>query len=399
MPKVHVKSSAAARLKRGGMWVFSNEVREQLTSFARGQTVELVGPGGQELGVACMEPNSLIAARRMAPPGTDLDRSYFLSRFRRAIAERTRLVGGDVYRMVFSEADLLPGLIVDRYGGVLALQLLTWGMESLKEEVVGALKDALDPEAIVFCNESDARRDAGLSTENAHLAVKEGIDLTRHLVDIEGLTIRVDFLTSQKTGLFLDQRASYRTVGAVDFSGLRGFDLFCYSGIFGMIALRRGAKHLVFVDSSEPALDMLRDNLERNGFPPPLYEVRRSDVMQFLPSVPERSADFAFVDPPKFIKSRKHYYQGLQGYFLLNREVVRTLRDGGLLFTFSCSHHASPEVFRKKVVDAIEKNGRAASELCTFRQNVDHPVPIASEESLYLKGHLFKIDGEYGGTS
>ncbi|HUZ17408.1 MAG TPA: class I SAM-dependent rRNA methyltransferase [Spirochaetia bacterium] len=389
---VQIKSSAAARIARGGLWVFSNEVREPSQTLDRGQEVELIGPGERPIGVACAEPKSLIAFRLFAPPGQALDGSFFLSRINDALAKRRRLIQGETYRLVFSEADRLPGLIVDRYEQVLAVQLLTWGMERLKGEIVGALKEAVAPEAIVLCNDSEARRELGLPAEDEQLVYSNAVDLRRHVVELAGLSIGIDFMSSQKTGLFLDQAGSYRSVSSYDFDGEKGLDLFCYSGIFGMLALKRGAGHVVFVDSSPSALDLLRDNLRRNTLSEARWEIVHSDVTRYLSGLKSESVDFAFLDPPKFIKSKKYLYQGLQGYFNLNREAVRVLAQGGLLFTFSCSHHAQDEVFRRKVEDAIGKSGRQASLLAHFRQNVDHPVLLPMEESFYLKGYLFRIE-------
>ncbi|HUX21445.1 MAG TPA: RsmD family RNA methyltransferase, partial [Spirochaetia bacterium] len=197
---------------------------------------------------------------------------------------------------------------------------------------------------------------------------------------------------AQKTGLYLDQLQSYRCVAGMDFSGLRGLDLFCYSGIFGMLSIQRGAQRVVFVDSSVPALSQLESNLQRNKIPTDRYDIVRSDVLSFLESCAPEEHDFAFLDPPKFIKSRKSYYQGLQGYYNLNRAGIRVLRDRGLLFTFSCSHHAGEEIFRKKIIDAMQKEGCTARELYRFRQNADHAVLLPMEESFYLKGFLFAIE-------
>ena len=179
---------------------------------------------------------------------------------------------------------------------------------------------------------------------------------------------------------------------ALDFAGLEGSDLFCYSGVFGMLALRRGAKKVHFVDSSAPALALLEQNLLRNGFDTSTYDIKRVDVLSYLAECPSEGQDFVFLDPPKYIRSRKDYYQGLQGYFNLNRSAARALVDGGLLFTFSCSHHANEETFRKKVIDAVNKAGGRARELAHFRQNADHPVLLPMEESFYLKGLLLAVE-------
>jgi 23S rRNA (cytosine1962-C5)-methyltransferase len=296
------------------------------------------------------------------------------------------------YRVVFSEADRLPGLIIDRYGDLLTLQCNTWGIERLKREIIEVLQEIFHPVAIIVRNGGEFRREMGLPTEDERLIFGKKVDVTNYEVNLVGLSLGVDFTTAQKTGLYLDQVHSYRTVAGMDFSGLTGMDLFCYSGIFGMLSLKHGADRVTFVDSSGAALSRLAENLRRNGISKERYDIVRSDVPSYLSDCVPESRGFLFLDPPKFIQSRKSYYKGLQGYFNLNRAAVRSLRDGGFLFTFSCSHHAGEEVFRRKVVDAMQKEACTAREYYHFRQNADHAVLLPMEESFYLKGFLFGID-------
>ncbi len=396
MPRktVRIKSSAAKRIASAGLWIYSNEVLDDLTSFENGELVDVRGPAGSSLGIAGVEPHSLIALRLLAGSGEEPPDGprYFLSRIEAAERARRRFIADPCYRVVFSEADLLPGLVVDRYGGLLVVQLLTWTMERLKGRVVEALQALYAPEGIVVRNDLDLRREQGLPLADERLLRDETLDLRRYRVSLLGFRLFVDLDAPQKTGLFLDQVGSYRAVDAIDFGAMSGADLFCYSGLFGMIALRRGAERVTFVDASQASLDLLEENLEANGVEASRRVIVRSDVLAFLPLQPREANDFLFVDPPKFIPSRKHFYRGLQGYFRLNRSAVETLADGGLLFTFSCSHHAGEELFAGKVRDAIESGGASGYELARFHQYLDHPVHIAMPESAYLKGLLFRIE-------
>ncbi len=391
MKCVTIKGSGARRLRSGGLWVYANEIQDRLPDYQNGELVRVLAPDGTKMGTGYVEPRSLIALRLVARSEETIDRTFLVGRVLEADAARKRLITSSVYRAIFSEADRLPGFVVDRYGDVLSVQLLTWGAELLRGPFVEALREVFGPRAIVIRNENDSRRELGLPTENEYLTFDAAANLERHSVELLGLSLVIDFTNVQKTGLYLDQVATYRTVAGMDFSGLTGADLFCYSGIFGMLAAKRGALRVAFVDSSESALSVLEENLERNGISKERYDIVRSDVLSYLGNSSEASHGFLFVDPPKFIKSRKSYYAGLQGYFNLNRSAVRALADGGLLFTFSCSHHAGETVFRSKVLDAVAKAGCTAREIYHFRQNADHAVLLPMEESFYLKGLLLAI--------
>jgi len=413
---MRVKASAARRIASGSLWVYANEALDRLSDFADGEPVELVAPGGAPLGIGAVEPRSLIAVRvfvragsgglhdreptgRGESPAIDrespaIDRALFLRRVRVAEARRAPFLRDSSYRLIFSESDLLPGIIIDRYHELFVVQLLTWGAERLKPVVVDGLRELYRPRGILVRNDVEQRLGQGLSTEDEVLLDDPTVDLRRYPVTLAGLTLEVDFHDAQKTGLFLDQVPSYHFVDGMSCAGMRGGDLFCYSGLFGMLALARGAEHITFVDSSETALQALERNLAASGIPGDRWRLLREDVLTWLPTVEPASFDLLFVDPPKFIKSRKTYYQGLQGYFNLNRAATAALADGGLLFTYSCSHHAGEEIFRSKVLDAVRKAGASAYELARFRQNVDHPVHLAMPESFYLSGLLLRIDRE-----
>lgn len=403
---MRVKASASRRVAGGSLWVFANEVVDSLAEYAPGEPVELVAPGGGSLGIAAAEPHSLIAARlfarrdelsagrgRAAADGaTPIDRELLRSRLRLADKRRAPHLRESSYRLVFSESDLLPGIIVDRYRELFVIQLLTFGAERLKPLLIDAIRELYRPAAILIRNNVEQRTLQGLSPQDETLLADPKCDLRRYPISLAGLTLEIDFAEAQKTGLFLDQAESYQRVGGMSFQGMRGGDLFCYSGLFGMLALVRGAEGITFVDSSQSALEALERNLALNGLPRERADLVRADVLSWLPGVEPASFDLLFVDPPKFIKSKKSYYQGLQGYFALNRAAAAALADGGLLFTFSCSHHAGEEVFRSKVVDAVRKAGAAGYELARFRQGADHPVHLAMPESFYLKGLLLRID-------
>ncbi len=430
---MRIKASAARRVASGSLWVYANEVLDRLTDFANGEPVELVAPGGASVGIGAVEPRSLIAVRifvrtggeaegdgkrsrdreaaaaQIEAPAIDreaapaqieapaIDFALVLLRMRTAEARRAPFLRDSSYRLIFSESDLLPGVIVDRYRELFVVQLLTWGAERLKALVVDGLRELYRPRGILLRNDVEQRLAQGLPTEDEVLLDDPTVDIRRYPVTVAGLTIEVDFHSAQKTGLFLDQVPSYHFVEGMSFRGMRGGDLFCYSGIFGMLALARGAEHITFVDSSETALSALERNLAASGVPGDRWTLLRADVLAWLPTIAPESFDLLFVDPPKFIKSRKSFFQGLQGYYNLNRAATAALADGGLLLTFSCSHHAGEELFRSKVLDAVRKAGASAYELAHFRQNVDHPVHLAMPESFYLKGLLLRIDRGRGG--
>ncbi len=374
------------RLKAGHPWVFSNEIApfgDKPPRFEPGELVRVTDARGRLLGVGYYNPHTLIAARLVTRELREIDRQFFEERLAAAVRLRERhLPGATACRLVFGEADGLPGLVVDRYGAVLVVRPLTAGMEQLLPVALEALETTLAPEGIVV------RRDAGIrELEGLPLAEPEvrGRVEAPLAIDVNGLTFEVDPLRGQKTGFFFDQRMNHQRIDRLA-PGARVLDAFCYSGAFGLRAAKAGAREVVFLDASADALGLARRNAERNGLAERcrFEQADALDRLARLDAAGERF-DVVILDPPAFAKSRKQVAGARRGYREINRRAFRLLAPGGHLVTCSCSYHIDRETFREIVRDAAADAGRTALVVAAAGQAPDHPVLLGCPETDYLK--------------
>lgn len=377
MQKVHLKRTK--RLLAGHLWVFSNEIAESLKHYLPGSLVEFFDAKDAFLGVGYINPHSLIAARVLSRDKAEIGEDFLRARIKDAIVLRERLIGDiSACRLIFSESDFLPGLVVDKYGDCIVIQILTFGMESLKDIVIRVLDDLLNPRVIVLRNDSRVRELEGLplfkevikgSLEQA-CAIREG-----------GLMFEVDPLEGQKTGYFLDQRDN-RSALAGFVKGGRGLDLFSYTGAWGLRLAKNGAS-VTLVDDSERALEGARRNAELNGV---AAEFEKANVFEYLKIAPEKeSYDFVILDPPALVKSASKLKEAEKAYRKLNSLAIGLLKPGGILATSSCSHHMGREMFLNMLVSAGRDSGRRLRLIYQGFQAPDHPVLIAMPETEYLK--------------
>lgn len=382
-PRVVLKRGGDRRVLRGHPWVFSNEIAAAPEGGEPGQPV-LVFDGRERLvGTGYYNPHSLIAVRLVRRDGGPLDRDFLAGRLAEAIALRERIYpGSQAVRLVYSESDGLPGLVVDRYGDHLVVQVTTAGLERLLPQVLELLVERLSPRCVLARNDSHFRRLEGLTEE---VRVLHGeLDPSLQVV-WEGLTLSLDLAGGQKTGMFLDQRDNQRSFLPLAARG-RVLDAFCYQGVWGLLALKAGAESVVGVDSSADALELARRHAEANGLSDRI-EWRQADVLETLKGYRAGGERFDLVvlDPPAFVKSRKHVQAGLKGYLDLNRRGFDLVAPGGHLITCSCSHHIRPEVFRDTVAHSASLAGRTARVLGTGSQGRDHPPLLTAPETEYLK--------------
>lgn len=374
------------RLLAGHCWIYSNEVDTRATplkGLEPGQTVAVVGHSDRWLGYAHVNPHSLICARlisrdRARPPGSAL----WAERLRTALALRTRLYQRPFYRLVFGETDGLPGLIVDRYGDLLAVQLTTAGMERERAAILTALEQLLRPTTIVLRNDVAVRELEGLpqAVETVLGTAPETLELIE-----SGAHFLVSPLTGQKTGWFYDQAENRTRLSRFGIGG-RVLDVCSYIGAWGVSAAVRGAERVTCVDSSEPALERLMENAARNGVAGRIRPLAGDafEVLRGLRDGEERF-DLVILDPPAFIKRRKDAREGAQAYQRFNRLGLEVLEPGGLLVTSSCSFHMDREAFLGAVQQAARRAGRTLQLLETGQQGPDHPVHPAIAETAYLK--------------
>ncbi len=390
MRTIRLRPGAHRRVASGHLWVFSNEIDGFDRSIPPGEDVRVVDHRGRLLGSGTFSPHSLIAVRLHAPGREQpLDAPLIRSRVQTAWRRRKMWLGAEAEacRVVFGEADGLPGLVVDRYGPYLSVQVLTAGMERRADAVLAALDAVFQPRGTVLRNDTPARRLEGLSSE----VRVEGCVPDRVWFPLGGLRLAADLVGGQKTGFFFDQRDNYRMIRPLC-PGSRVLDAFCYSGVWGLFALRWGASHVTWLDASAEALELVRLNARANGMEP--AHTVRADAVDFLKDSARRGErfDLVIVDPPAFAKSRRHVPEALRGYLNLNKWALRCVRAGGHLLTCSCSHHVRPGVFVQTLARAARAAGRPVRVVARGGQGPDHPWIPAMPETAYLKAVLLQVD-------
>jgi 23S rRNA (cytosine1962-C5)-methyltransferase len=377
---------------QGHLWVFSNEIQGLDATIPAGEDVGVVDARGALVGTGTFSPASLIAVRLHAR-GTErpLDAELVRRRVRQAWQSRRSWLGEEeaqACRLVYGEADGLPGLVVDRYGEVLSVQVLTAAMERRTPWVLEALEAVLSPRGVVLRNDSPARELEGLVRE---VSLGFGEVPERVSFRLHGLELWADLWKGQKTGFFFDQRENYRLLESL-VQGGRVLDAFCYTGAWGVHAARWGAARVTFLDASEGALALARTNAEVNGFGG--AELVRADALEFLRQEASGPGfDAVVLDPPAFVKSRRRVPEALKGYLNLNKWGLRCVRPGGYLVSCSCSHHVRPEVFVETLALAAREAGREVRVLGVGRQAPDHPWLPAMPETAYLKVFLLQVGG------
>lgn len=387
-----LKKDEERRLRAGHCWVYSNEVdttRTPLRDLTPGDPVAVVSQRGQWLGWGYANPHSLICARLVSRDRAHpLDRSLIVHRLNIALALRERLYAEPCYRLVYGEADGLPGLVVDRYDSVVAVQITTAGMERQRDAIVEALQKVLKPTAIVLRNDSSAREQEGLER---YVEVADGTLPAVVEVREGGQGFAVSLTEGQKTGWFFDQAANRdRLMKYV--ADRRVLDVFSYVGAWGVRAAAAGARDVTCVDSSERALAGVADNAARNGVADRV-RIERGDaftVLKALKAAGERY-DVVILDPPAFIKRRKDTKEGQLAYRRLNEAGLTLLERDGLLVTASCSFHMAAEDLLRTAQQAARANDRSLQLLESGQQGPDHPVHPAIPETAYLKAFYLRV--------
>lgn len=385
MNKVYLKRSS--RILSGHLWIFSNEIVGSPKRFEPGEIVEVSDRTEHILGTGYINPHSLIAIRLLSDKTERIDKDFLRERIRKALDYRKILYpDSDSFRIVYSEGDLLPGLIVDKYNDVLVIQILTAGMERLKDTVVEIINELFHPVSIILRNDSPFRRLEGLSLEKG---IIKG-DMTEVVIKEAELFFYVDTLSGQKTGFFLDQRENRIAFSKLISKG-RGLDLFCYTGAWAMHMAASGAD-VLGVDESEYAIGMSIKNAELNKLSNNCRFLK-ADVFDFIEGEIKKGSryDFIVLDPPAFVKSREKIREASRAYRKINADAMRLLNEGGLIATSSCSHHISREAF-VDIIRASAKDAGRRFRLVEMRsQAKDHPVLLSMPETEYLKCAILQV--------
>ncbi len=374
-----------ARIFHGHEWVYATEIKKSFGNPQPGDVITLKDFRDRPLGSAIYNPASQIVARRFSRRRQDLDLDFFTRRIRQAIKLRTETEGLDetLCRIVWSESDGIPGLIVDRYGDHLSVQTLTLAMDMRKDLIRDALIELLVPKSIVLRNDSPSRKAEGMEPG---IELLYGENPGPFTVTANGLTFEIDLIDGQKTGLYLDQLQAHMEVAKMC-KGLRVLDCFTNQGGFALACAKAGAAKVTAVDISASACAAARKNAELNQLD---IEVIEANVFDFLKSA-QPEYDLIILDPPSFTKNKKTLMDAMRGYKEIHLRSLKLLEKGGLLSTFCCSYHASRELFLENLADASVDAKQALRLVAEHAQRPDHPVLITLPETSYLKGFTCQV--------
>lgn len=384
-------------LLRRHVWIFSGAVADYPGEAAPGETVEVFDAKNNFLARAAYSPDSQLIARVWTfDRDEQIDEAFFARRIKAAVEYRHFLKLDDPKggcRLINSEADGLPGLVVDRYAGVLVIQITSAGIEFHRDTIVKLLAEITGAASIYERSDVSVRAKEGLAERSGLLYGAQPPNPV--IIEENGARFAVDVRHGQKSGFYFDQRCVRAAVAAYA-DGRTVLNAFSYTGAFAVSALLAGAGHVINIDSSAPALKQAAHNLEMNKIKPERYENRTADVFTELRRLVEegRKFDLVILDPPKFIESQKALVRGCRAYQDIARLGYRLLNPGGLLFNFSCSGLMTPELFQKITADAALDAGVRARLVRHLEQAPDHPVSLAVPEGFYLKGLVTRIDAE-----
>jgi 23S rRNA (cytosine1962-C5)-methyltransferase len=376
-----------ARIFHGHDWVYGSEVLKTFGNPAGGDVISLKDGQDRSLGSAIYNPNSQIIARRFSRRKQGLDHDFFVRRIGQAIASRERLgVLRNPGRVVWSESDGLPGVIIDRYDSHLVLQTLTLAMDQRKELIVEVAKQLLSPSSVIERNDAPIRKAEGLGMVTGLLFGEQPGAIA---LEANGIQLHVDLLAGHKTGLYLDQLDNYGAVAELA-EGKRVLDCFSNQGAFAIACAKAGASSVTAVEISGHLVKLINENAQLNGV---TITTEEANVFDYLSKQIRENVQFDLIvlDPPSFTKSKESINSALRGYKEIHLRALQLLPPDGYLATFSCSHHISREAFLEMIVDASVDAKRHVRILKYLTQSLDHPILPHIPETEYLKGYLLQV--------
>ncbi|WP_414665057.1 class I SAM-dependent rRNA methyltransferase [Horticoccus sp. 23ND18S-11] len=385
LPFLKLKANARSRVLHGHPWVFGNEVEALLPPEHDGAVVECRDRTGRMIGTGVYNSKSQIVWRRLSRDRVTLDAAYIQKAVERAVSRRSP---EGARRLVWSESDDLPGVVVDQFGDVLVVQVQTLALEQRSAILSDVLAAVLKPAEIIFRNDAPIRRLEGLPVE---VHTRSGQPWEPRWIAIEGFDYWLDLQGGQKTGFYLDQRFQHAAVAKYCRGG-RVLDAFCNQGAFALHAARAGAAEVLGLDSAEDAIAAARRNAERNQV---TAEFTVANVFDWF-NAPERAVDALWdvivLDPPPFAKSKSALEGALRGYKEINLRAVKRLVPGGVLATYTCSHHMQDAELRQVLTEVAADARRKLRVLEWCHQPTDHPVLITMPESEYLRGYIIRAE-------
>jgi len=392
---LYLKKSADRRLHTGHLWIYSNEVdvhKSPLSNFEPGQLVTIFSYNNKILGIGYVNPHSLISARLLSRE-PHLEPHWLAQRLKQAQSWRNRMFEKPFYRLVFGESDELPGLVVDRFGDILSVQITTAGMERVRNDLLAALDHLLRPRVIVLRNDTSVRTLEGL---NNYVEVAQGNLPPEIFLEENGVSFQVDVLKGQKTGWFYDHRLNRARLSSY-VKQQRVLDVFSYTGAWGIQAAVAGAKEVWCLDSSAPALEYVQHHAALNQVTQRVQTLP-GDAWEILKKLRQegRKFDVIILDPPAFIKRKKDQIEGEQAYYRLNHLAMQLLDKEGILMSASCSLQLSREHLLNLLRAASQRLAQSLQILEQGHQAPDHPIHPAIPETDYLKMLIGRTTGYVG---
>lgn len=394
---VTLKKGEGRTLKAGGAWVYDNEIDSIMGSFENGDIVTVHDFDGYFLGYGFINTKSKITVRILSrKKDTVIDDFFLEERVQAAWDYRKQVIDTGSCRLIFGEADFLPGIVVDKFADVLVVESLALGIDKLKQQILDAVKRVLAKDGITvrgIYERSDAKVREQEGMERYKGFIGEPFDTRVEIVE-NGVKYIVDVEDGQKTGFFLDQKKNRAAMHSVC-KGKRVLDCFTHTGSFALNAGIAGATEVIGVDASELGVEQARENARLNGLEDKVSFVC-ADVFDFLPALEEKGEKFDVVilDPPAFTKSRNSIKNAVKGYREINVRGMKLVKDGGFLATCSCSHFMDPELFHKTIMEAAHGAHKRLRQVEFRTQAPDHPILWAADSSYYLKFYIFQVVDE-----
>jgi len=389
LPRVILKRGKEKPVLRGHPWVFSGAIHKIEGDVSPGDVGAVYSMDGRFLAIGHVNPRSQIMVRILTRQKEGPDLEFFGERVFKAAVLRENYFRGktNAYRLINGEGDFLPGLIVDRYDRTLVVQFLTAGMERSKKILTDLLDSRLHPRSIYERSDVATRKEEGLQEVSGLLHgkdVPDGVDIEEY-----GCRFRINVKRGQKTGFYLDQRENRFNLRELS-QGKKILDCFCYTGAFSVHAGMGSAREITLVDSSEEALRIAEEHFALNNLEKISRQLVQGDAFEVMRGL-EPEYDIVILDPPPFAKKKGHLSRASRGYKDLNLQAFRLLKKEGLLFTFSCSHHMSWDLFQKVIFSAAVDAEREVQFLGRKGHPIDHPVDLCHPEGEYLKGLVCRV--------
>ena len=391
---VTLKKGEGRSLKAGGLWVYDNEIAQVIGGGENGALCAVKDFDGYPMGIGVYNQNSTIRVRMLARrPGTEVNEDFLRARVHAAWEYRKTTVDTSSCRVIFGEADWIPGIVVDKFSDILVIQSLSLGMDRFKDIILSALREAMAEDGITvrgIYERSDAKVRELEGMERTKGFLSEPFDTKVEIVE-NGVRYEVDVENGQKTGFFQDQKYNRLAIQKLC-NGKTVLDCFTHTGSFALNAGIAGASEVLGVDASELAVAQAEKNAALNGLSERVH-FTAADVFDLLPKLEAegRKFDVVILDPPAFTKSRTATKQAIKGYREINMRGLRLVKDGGYLATCSCSHFMTPELFSETIAQAAGSVHRRLRQVEYRTQAPDHPILWAADESYYLKFFIFQV--------